>query len=82
MDAKIKILTLRGFVNGRLKRHRDALTLWQNGYLTTTEPDPEEREAIQRELKACIKELELIEKELQGGDKTGNRDNSLTGKRA
>ena len=49
-------------IQERLAQHRDNLPMWQEptGYLLPTEPDPEERERVRRELKACIFELEWI----------------------
>ncbi len=49
-DLSIRILE-------RLAQHTDNLELWQSGYLNPTEPDPQERECVIRELKACIAEL-------------------------
>jgi hypothetical protein len=41
----------------RLTQHEDNLLLWENGFLTPTEPDENERDAVVRELRAAIYEL-------------------------
>lgn len=46
----------------RLNQHVDNLELWENGALTPTEPDPQERECVIRELKAAIAELDFLAK--------------------
>lgn len=43
-----------GELEERLKQHQDNLKLWENGLLTPTEPDEEERNCVMRELKASI----------------------------
>ena len=53
LDVRIRIAE-------RLQQHYDNLRLWENGFLTPTEPDPEERAAVVRELKAAIAELEPL----------------------
>ena len=55
-------LEVRCRIAERLQQHYDNLKLWENGYLNPTEPDEQERECVQRELKACIAELEPLAK--------------------
>lgn len=50
----------RSIVRACLQQHRDNLELWQSGHLTPTEPDPDEREAVMRELKTAIHEPEWV----------------------
>lgn len=47
-------------IGERLKQHLDNLDLWAKGVLTPTEPDPQERECVIRELKAAIAELKPL----------------------
>ncbi len=48
------------YVRERLQQHRENLRLWEQGVLTPTEPDADERAAVKRELRACIRELEHL----------------------
>ena len=57
------------YVQERLRMHRENLRLWESGALAPTEPDWDERYAIQRELQACIHELELLLARLGGQEK-------------
>jgi len=57
---------IRLHVAKRLAQHLENLELWESGYLDPTEPDPEERDAVVRELKAAIAELELIQDMIYG----------------
>lgn len=57
--------SLRRTISERLFQHRENLKLWQGGYLNFTEPDELEREAVKRELKAAIAELENMERIIQ-----------------
>jgi len=44
----------------KLEQHRENLRLWRNGYLAPTEPDPDEREAVMRELRTAISTIEWV----------------------
>lgn len=44
----------------KLEQHRENVRLWTGGFLAQTEPDPDERAAILRELKAAIFTLEWV----------------------
>lgn len=57
---------LRLRIAERLVQHTDNLRLWESGYLNPTEPDPQERECVIRELKAAIAELEGLNKLIYG----------------
>lgn len=48
------------YLSEKIAQHTDNLHLWENGYLTPTEPDEQERECVMRELKAVISELTFI----------------------
>jgi hypothetical protein len=47
-------------IRERIAQHETNLQLWESGYLTPTEPDPQEREIVQRELRAAIAELKWV----------------------
>jgi len=47
-------------VRERLQQHERALALWEKGFLTPTEPDASERDAVVRELRAAIAELKKV----------------------
>lgn len=47
-------------IREQIGHHRASLEQWQSGYLTPTEPDPGERAAVMRELKASIFTLEWV----------------------
>jgi hypothetical protein len=49
-----------GMIKERIAQHRHNLRDWESGLLTETEPDPDEREATKRELRAAIHELEWV----------------------
>jgi hypothetical protein len=51
---------LETVIRERLSQHRENLWLWQTGYLTPTEPDPEERQAVIDRLKVAIEVLETV----------------------
>ena len=55
-------MIIRRLIDERIKQYSDNLEMWQepHGHLIPTEPDPEERCAVRRELAACITELTLI----------------------
>jgi hypothetical protein len=53
---------VRLHVMERLVQHTDNLQLWESGYLSPTEPDPEERRLTVERLKAAIYELNLLAK--------------------
>lgn len=53
-----QVSTYRKHLEQRIKQHQDNLKLWESGFLAPTEPDPEERDVIMRELKACICECQ------------------------
>lgn len=55
---------IQGYIDERIKQHTDNLQLWENGFLAPTEPDESERNAVKRELKAAISELEKIKEKL------------------
>jgi hypothetical protein len=55
-----RLNNLLAWVKERLAQHRENLRLWENGFLTPTEPDPQERGCVVRELKAAIAELEAL----------------------
>lgn len=52
---------VRRHVAERHGQHRENLRLWTQGVLTPTEPDPDERAAVIRELRAAIAELEGLQ---------------------
>jgi hypothetical protein len=56
------LMVIRRQIDERIKQHEEDLAGWSesSGYLISTEPDPEERERVRRELKACIAELNLL----------------------
>ena len=56
------MIDIRRYVEERLDQHRENLRLWESGYLDPTEPEEEERTATKLQLKACIYELELLQK--------------------
>jgi hypothetical protein len=58
---------LERMIRARMEQHRENLRLWESGYLTPTEPDPEERWLIKERLRACIQELGYL---LEGGEAT------------
>jgi hypothetical protein len=41
-------------IRARLAQHEENLCLWRSGYLTPTEPDPEERTITIKQLEAAI----------------------------
>lgn len=47
-------------IRDQLSWHRENLRLWENGFLTPTEPDEEERRITVAELKAAIATLEWV----------------------
>lgn len=47
-------------IREQLGFHKMNLEQWKSGYLTPTEPDEEERNAVMRELKAAIFTLEWV----------------------
>lgn len=61
-----KLESLRETATERLKMHRDNLSLWQTGYLTPTEPDPQERRETMERLKAAAHEDEQIIARIDG----------------
>ena len=58
---KFVVSDLNRHIKERLTMHRDNLRLWQNGVLTPTEPDEEERTAVMRGLMGAINELEVLQ---------------------
>ena len=48
-------------IQERISQHEDNLRLWENGHLTPTEPDYEERIMVMERLKASIHALAEIE---------------------
>lgn len=70
------LLIIRRQLDERIKQHSDNLEMWQepNGHLVPTEPDPEERSAVRRELAACITELTLILQTVKECKEVANAD--------
>lgn len=64
-EAEYIKFVLRRHVRERQEQHRENLRLWKEGTLTPTEPDPEERIAVVRELKASLAELAILEEILK-----------------
>lgn len=60
---KITKTQLELWIGQRRQQHMENLELWNNGTLIPTEPDEMECEAVKRELKAAIYELEEFAKE-------------------
>ncbi len=54
------IETLTALIRERRDQHANNLRLWEMGVLTPTEPSPEERAAVMRELRAAIQECEYF----------------------
>jgi hypothetical protein len=65
---------LNKYIQERLKQHRDNLELWENGVLTPTEPDEVERNLTKEGLRACIYELEELEKYLSSQSTNGGNN--------
>lgn len=59
-DIRQLFADLEAYINERVAQHQENLRLWENGFLTPTEPDPDERRRIKAELHACISELERL----------------------
>lgn len=58
-EEAVQIASIRRHLTERLNQHRDNLKLWESGFLTPTEPDEGERDAVMRELRAAIAECEM-----------------------
>lgn len=50
----------QGELEEKLEQHRENLRLWETGFLTPTEPDPDERTRIMTELRAAIVTLTWV----------------------
>ena len=47
-------------IREKLAQHQENLHLWRTGYLSPTEPDPQEREKVIIQLKAAIHTLQWV----------------------
>jgi hypothetical protein len=60
MSELIGLRAMRDEIVSRIKQHEDNLEQWQSGYLTPTEPDAEERQAVMERLKVAIHVLKDV----------------------
>ena len=51
---------MKTYIQERLKMHKTTKGLWEDGILTPTEPNPEERKITMLQLEAVIHELECL----------------------